>query len=462
MSSNDPHQPMMISGQPPLGGSAPSAAEQAILQQQAQMIQHLEQQLAQQQQQQQQMQQQLQQQQAGPSEIQQMAALLIQQAEAQRIAQRDNTMQLLAAQTMGPLEPFLGKGSMAGTQTEDWLRRAERWFSAREQAGLGANRVDATRLIYATEALREDAIRWYEAIPEASRPTTWAAFRKALLQRFSSSATESIRLDRLRTFCVSTGKLRDKMTMEGIQSFLARFQQLAAAVPDWLCTAHNRLELLGRALPPRLSEAVWTEHRKDPALEPLIPLHQLVDKLLSKAYSKEYAHSHSGQSGAGGSAAAAAGASPMDLDALQLCATQFDVSMDEARRYLQPGEGWASFDTDGSGIGSQSAAAAGQGSAAATPTDALVERLCAAVEARFVANRNAPRGQSQRRNVPSDLAKEVPELLASARKAAGLCIKCGVTKYEPGSKGHNSRTCHLPTDKTTSAVEGKRRAGKDF
>jgi hypothetical protein len=462
MSSIDPHQPMMISGQPPAGGSAPSAVEQ-FMQQQQQMLAHLEQRVAQQQQQLQQqqlLQQQQQQQAAMPSDLQQMATLLSQQAETQRLAQRDHTMQLLAAQAVGKLEPFLGKGPITGTQTDDWLRRAEKWFAVCENAGMVApENADAHRLVWAAGAMHDDAARWYDAIPEASRPTTWAAFRKALLGRFSSSATESIRLDRFRLFVAAATKLRDKMTMEGIQSFLARFQQLANEVPEYLCTLHGKLELLGRALPGRLNEPVWAEHRKVPPQEVALPLHTLVDKILARAYCKEYAHSHSAQ---GGPAAAAAGVSPMDLDAIQLCATQFNVSADEARRYLQPGEGWAPFDTDGHSSGTQSAAAAGPSSAAAAPSAALVESLFAAVEARYGLSRNAPRGQSQRRNVPGELAKEVPELLAEARKAAGLCIKCGVTKYEPGGRGHNSRTCRLPVDKTTSAAEGKRKAGKDF
>ncbi len=69
------------------------------------------------------------------------------------------------------------------------------------------------------------------------------------------------------------------------------------------------------------------------------------------------------------------------------------------------------------------------------------------------------KSQSKRRNVPDGVRDEVPSALAEARKAAGLCIKCGVAKYEAGGKGHNSRTCQAPADKTTSAAEGKKKAG---
>ena len=52
--------------------------------------------------------------------------------------------------------------------------------------------------------------------------------------------------------------------------------------------------------------------------------------------------------------------------------------------------------------------------------------------------------------------REVPDELIAARKEIGLCARCGVVKYERGSKGHNARTCKSAVDKTTSAAEGKR------
>ena len=69
------------------------------------------------------------------------------------------------------------------------------------------------------------------------------------------------------------------------------------------------------------------------------------------------------------------------------------------------------------------------------------------------------RHAKSRRTVPSRVGQEVPQPLAKSRQEAGLCIKCGITKYEPGGKGHNSRTCQLPVDKTTSAVDGRKKAG---
>ena len=56
------------------------------------------------------------------------------------------------------------------------------------------------------------------------------------------------------------------------------------------------------------------------------------------------------------------------------------------------------------------------------------------------------------------MQKAIPQELATARKEAGLCIKCGVEKYEPGGKGHNARTCQRAIDPKTSVAEGLKKA----
>ena len=45
-------------------------------------------------------------------------------------------------------------------------------------------------------------------------------------------------------------------------------------------------------------------------------------------------------------------------------------------------------------------------------------------------------------------AREVPEPLARARIAHGLCVRCGVAPYTTGPAGHNSNTCKSAADKT--------------
>ena len=70
----------------------------------------------------------------------------------------------------------------------------------------------------------------------------------------------------------------------------------------------------------------------------------------------------------------------------------------------------------------------------------------------------AARERNSRRNAPSGVLKELPRELAESRKKAGLCIKCGVAKYEPGGHGHNAVTCKAAVDKTTSVEEGRKKA----
>ena len=426
-------------------------AVQQMLQQQEQQIAHLQQQQAQmlagQQQQQQQ-----QPPQAPQMDLQQLGLMLAhqqqQQASANALAQQQLAVQLVQMQSLGTLARFSGKGAVAGTQTDEWLRKAERWFAAREASlNIAAGpALEQLRVTQAVDALVDEAARWYETVPAAGRPTTWADFRKLLLQRYSSVSTESVRLQQLRAFAAAGSKLRDKLTLEGMQTFLARFQQLAGELPSWLLSDHGKLELLGQALPAKVAEPVWTEHRKDPTLSALTPLHELATKVLNKAYFREYA-AHGGLSGPSAAAGSSAPAHMMDINAVQFCAAQFDVDSATAQRYLLPAEGWAAHDT-GSEHTQHSAAAAGSSS-----LNAFEERILNAFESRY------GKPQSQRRMVPKGVSAEVPADLATKRREAGLCIKCGIVKYEAGGRGHNSRTCKAAPDKTTSTHEGRRKAG---
>lgn len=423
--------------------AAPSPADFAALQQmflqQQQQLQHLA----------------LQQQHppsAAALDMTALAALLQQQQLAAQQQQLQATAQLLALQALGQLNTFSGKGALSGLAALEWLQHAERYFAARETAlGISAASGDATRVTLGANALQEDAQRWYNGLPPAARPTTWQAFRDVLLGRYGNIPTVRVRLEQLRSFVDAARRLRDKMTLEGLQGYTSRFQQLAGEIPDTHLTEHGKLELLARGLVPRLAEVVLTEDAKQtPA-----PLHEVAQRILAKAAFKEYAGSMS-------AASTSQHGDAMQLDAVSLCAVQFGISREEAARYVEPGEGWAPHDT-----GARSPAAAPP---APTPTDGLEERMLAAFQ-RFHASAGSSssshtgpqtrsKPQSQRRNVPKSLREEIPEALLEARRAAGLCIKCGIAKYESGGgSAHNSRTCQAAADKTTSVAEGKKKAG---
>lgn len=391
-------------------------------------------------------------------DINALAMLLQQQQAAMQQQQLQATAQLLSLQALGPLATFSGKDAATGLAAIQWLQQAERYFAARETAlGISSAQGDASRVMLAANALQDGALLWYNGLPAAARPTTWAAFCETLRARYGGNVPSArIRLDQLRNFVDAARRLRDKMTLEGLQAYTARFQQLSAEIPDTHLTAHGTLELLARGLAPRLAEVVLTEDAKDtPAA-----LHEVIRKVLAKATFKEYA---AGQSGAPSAAASSSSSTPMQLDAIALCATQFGISRDDAARYLEPQEGWVSHDTSGAGPSSLPPPSANPPPRAAdSPSEAQMERLLAVLESRFGrASSSEPRGHakgSQRRNVPSGVRNDVPDVLAKARKEAGLCIKCGVAKYEGGGNGHNSRTCKAPADITTSVAEGRKRA----
>jgi hypothetical protein len=255
-------------------------------------------------------------------------------------------------------------------------------------------------------------------------------------------------------FADGARRLREKLTVDGLRRYTTLFLQHAGEVPAADMTERAKRLLYAEGLPPRYAE---TALREDAAANP-VSLYDLTQIILAKATFKAYAGGP--PSSTGGSARGADG-DAMQIDSISLAAMQFGVSREVAASYIAPAEGWAPHDTDsvpGSGAGM---------SAQAASEDAIVHKLLAAMGSRF-GNSGYTAGSSSsassssgssRRSVPFDVKKNIPEALAKERVTAGLCVKCGVVKYEPGGRGHNSRTCKAAPDKTTSAADGKRAAG---
>jgi hypothetical protein len=374
--------------------------------------------------------------QAGIAHIMQQQQQQQQQATAssQLQAFQSTAVQLLQLQSLGSLRPFSGKGDVDGLAARDWITQTEHHFAAKEQAlNVSAQQADATRVSAARTALEGDAQRWHTALPQP--PTTWAAFRTAFLARFSSVPAVQVRERRLEAFVEGLRKSRASLNLPGIQAFSTKFLQLAGEIPTDRISLASRYALYASCLPPRYAEFVL---QKDAEANPP-PMHELVQLVLSKAAMKSYA---GGSFGASSSSAAAAKEDSMEIDAISLAAMQFGVSREEAASYFTPAEGWMPHDTN-KGFGGE---------------DPTVERVLAALGSRFGANLKAGTSVG-RRGVPSAVKKEIPEPLASERRTAGLCIKCGVVQYSPGGKGHNSVTCKAPADKSTPVAVGKRKAG---
>lgn len=307
---------------------------------------------------------------AAPTlDINTLALLLQHQQAAMQQQQLQATAQLLSLQALGPLATFSGKDAAAGLAAIQWLQQAERYFAARETAlGISSAQGDASRVTLAANALQDGALTWYNGLPAAARPTTWAAFCDALRGRYGGNVPAArVRIEQLRNFVDAARRLRDKMTLEGLQAYTARFQPLAGEIPDTHLTAHGKLELLARGLAPRLAEVVLTEDANDaPAA-----LHEVIRKVLAKATFKEYA---AGQGSASYAAASSSSSAPMQLDAIALCATQFGISRDDAARYLEPQEGWVPHETG----------SAPSSAASSYPPPSSGHRRAAKLTARFV------------------------------------------------------------------------------
>ena len=367
-------------------------------------------------------------------------------AEQLRKQQAAAAAQQLVLRSLGELPTFSGKGSDTTLIAHEWLQRSERYFAIREQAlGIDATLGDEARRLNAAYALQDDARRWYDALP--LQPSTWTGFSDAIKARFCSVPSERIRVDKLREFVDKASKLRDKLNVQGMQAFTARFAQLAGEVSDRFLTDHGRLELLARGLPQRYAEVVMKEDAK----EPPTPLHDVINMVLARASQKEQAASY------GGASAVPASAAPINLDAVSLAVATFGWTREEAQQHFYNDEGWAPHDTHGNPQHPNSSSSSVASSSPASLSKEQMEQLINAMSRVGAGPAGRDRAQS-RRSVPSGVAKDVPEALAKSRMEAGLCIKCGIVKYEGGGKGHNSRTCKAPVDKTTTAAEGLKKA----
>ena len=390
------------------------------------------------------------------------------------LQQQQQTIQALQAQlqqqhpppphrivaTIGRLEPFTGQGSALAAQ--QWLKKIEYRFTVCE-AMLGiqnTSQATGARLLATADALVEEADRWFSGLPQA--PATWAAFREAFVRRFAGVATTDAKLSELQRLVQTAQRVREKLNVDGLRRYATQFLQLAGEIPPEVMSDYLKRKSFAEGLPQKHAEYALSRNRSEHPPE----LHALVDDILARALDRAMSTAT-----LGGSAGPQHG-DAMQLDAVSLCAAQFGVSREEAARYVEPGEGWAVHDTGDGGrnAGPSSAPAPFPGPSSRAPDTDAVERLLAAFESRMESrfgtasggagsHGTQSRSQSQRRNVPGGVLAEVPAALLEARKAAGLCIRCGVTKYEGGNKGHNARSCRAPVDKTTPAAEGKKKAG---
>ena len=342
------------------------------------------------------------------------------------------------------LDVFAGhSGDAAGLKALAWVQEAELAFESHALT-FGAPLSDEQKHAQAIRALKGDALTWYQGLPQ--RPHGWAAFRAAFLHRWQMASSTAVLERRLAILSRSVASLRQPLSNEGLHRFATQFLQVANQIPATAMTDRTKALLLVDALPPSLrsfaADRMEAYHRHS-ATGDYIPPHLLIDELLQRATSRSLATplGHASVASHAPVSRPAAG-DAMDLSAL---AAQLGVPAADAANLL---EGLPEWDTDADTIASP--AAAGPASAPAGPS--LAQQLNALTQQLNALTQN-------RRNVPAGALSSVPKELIKARKAAGLCARCGVAKFEPGPYGHNSRTCKAKADAATSAAEGASRAG---
>lgn len=268
------------------------------------------------------------------------------------------------------------------------------------------------------------------------------------MERFQPAGAYRIIEAKLESLVDSAMKIRERLNGEGVQHYTQKFVQLANQIPASDMLDRTKVLNYAKGLPARLREFVYQQDEK--ARLPgstALSLHSIVDLVFRRAATRELAFDHNH----GGNASRSPDA--MDLSATALCSQVFGVSQMEAQQYLSPAEGWASFDTNGS-TSSSSSSTSNNGNGMPSPATGSND-----LQQQLVVLQKQLNAMMSRNTVSPPVKREIPEALAKDRRESGLCIKCGITEYSPGGKGHNSRTCKLPVDKTTSAVEGKRKAG---
>ena len=358
-------------------------------------------------------------------------------------AQAEVLARALAANATIILPLFDGSGSVGGTAAHSWLRQVERAFD--ERASIAGPVSDGRRIGAAGVALRGGADTWYASLTQ--RPSTWGEFKKALLGRFQPTSVQLILENRLNELVDAAAKLRHRLNTQGLERYTQQFQLLAHQIPSGLMLERTKVLLYAKGLPNRLHEHIL--HADVKAQESGVPmdLSQIVDQILQRSATRESALGHT-TAAAGQSSSSDA----MDLSAVQQCCQAFGVSAADAAQYMEPAEGWSLHDTSAplrNNVRDHAPSTpSSSASAFAQQLNAIQQQLSAMSS-----------GSSSRRSIAPPARESVPKELVAERVKAGLCVRCGVAKYEGGNTGHNSRTCKAPMDKTTSAAVGAKKAG---
>lgn len=173
------------------------------------------------------------------------------QAQAQQVVQLQQQLQqqppyqpqqqqpaAAASRPAGPRIPNPPLYDGRAAALDDWLsalRQQFRWYDATMAA-------DADRIRFAITYLKGPALDWWEHLPSATAPATWAAMEAALRERFQPVTSAESTRAKLST--LSQGKA-------SIHDYIATFRRLIVAVPDM--GEADRLFQFTRGLAPNIA-----------------------------------------------------------------------------------------------------------------------------------------------------------------------------------------------------------------
>jgi hypothetical protein len=289
------------------------------------------------------------------------------------------------------------------------------------------------RISMAAAALTEEARQWHLSLTAQERaPQSWAEFKAAFQDRFNKINTDWGRQQALEQWVNREG--RDKMSLKHLGEFCQKFVERAAQLSDAFLPRHQKILLLAKGLPRGLRKWVLDQKTQE-NWEQSKSVDEVVQYVLQKAGSEFFIRD--GIYGARGPSTGASSSSAREDD------------MDISASVMQHAGQALSWDSDEEEERYSSRSKA--------PAAAVLSLSAIAAQLDEIRQLAAMGSHSNRTAVAKSFAKQIPEPLAKARKAADLCIRCGAQWWVRG-KGHNARTCKELIDPKLSVAEGLQRA----
>lgn len=158
-----------------------------------------------------------------------------------------------------PPKPDQFLGTDDAKRVRQWVFQVENYFNVTAEP-------EARRVAYATTLLRKNALLWWQSLRQEERPTTWAAFSRALIDYFQPLSATVVARDNL-------ARLYQKSS---VKAYVEEFKALVLNIPD--ITDAEKLDKFRRGLkrdvrlhvafanPPTFDQAVTVAEQIDEVL----------------------------------------------------------------------------------------------------------------------------------------------------------------------------------------------------